>query len=343
MASLDFKSLASKVRSIDPYRGSLRYPMENRSNRQNIFELVETGDDIEFHVAHGYRYKEVEISEARFKMLDGVRGAKVYKKEHDHQEFNFFTMDISPRTLCVVRSDNSLEYVNHSFYQGDNMKMSDWMGGYQYDSYRMSGTAWSGGYSGATKTVNHPVFNGLRIDLETHQPVNQNVQVFRRSVNRKKSKELMAIYKEAFKSPDALLRCMDVDTMLVSAKDVLDEWEVKVNEDGSRNYISNSEYFKLAEQALTDKSNFDAVILYAMSMQLDGFNHWAMENWGNNQQRSYHRMTEPRNLVTRLVTNLSKRLYKEHKPFDEEEVDFKQVPLSQWGIRVVLDGVEVKL
>jgi hypothetical protein len=340
MKHLAYNSLASKVRSTDPYRGTMRYPMENRSNRQNIFELVETDKDIEFHVAHGYRYKEVEISEARHKMLEGVRGAKVFKKEHDHQQFDFFTMDISPRTLCVVRSDNSLEYVNHSFYQGDNMKMSDWMGGYQYDSYRMSGTAYcERGYA----NLNHPVFHGLRIDLETHQPVNQNVQVFRRAVNRKKSKELMMSYKEAFKSPDALLRCMDVETMLVSAKDILDEHEAKINEGGLRNYIGNTEYFKLAEQALADKANFDAVVLYAMSLQLDGFNHWAMDNWRNNQQRSYHRMTEPRNLVTRLVTNLSKRLYKEHKPFDEEEVDFKTVTPSQWGLRIMVDGVEVKL
>jgi hypothetical protein len=340
MSKLDYNSLANRVRSTDPYRGTMRYPMENRSNRQNVFDLVETDKDIEFHVAHGYRYKEVEISEARYKMLEGVRGAKVYKKEHDHQKFNFFTMDITPRVLCVVRSDNSLEYTNHSFYQGDNMKMTDWMGGYQYDSYRMSGTAYcQQGYA----KLNHPVFHGLRINSETHQPVNQNVQVFRRTVNRKKSKELMMTYKEAFKSPDALLRCMDVETMLVSAKDILDEWEVKVNEGGQRSYIGNSEYFKLAEEALADKANFDAVVLYAMSMQLDGFNHWAMDNWRSNPQRSYHRMTEPRNLVTRLVTNLSKRLYKEHKPFDEEEVDFKTVTPSQWGIRIMVDGVEVKL
>ena len=38
---------------------------------------------------------------------------------------------------------------------------------------------------------------------------------------------------------------------------------------------------------------------------------------------------------------MSKKLYKEHKPFDEEEVDFKSVSPSQWGIRVVVDGVEV--
>lgn len=334
MSRLDFSSLASKVRSIDPYRGTMRYPMDNRSNRQNIFELVETENDIEFHVSHGYRYEEVPISEARFKLLDGVRGAKAWKKDRDYQKHDFYTMQITPRVLCVVRSDNTLEYTASSFYQGDNMKMSDWMGGYQYDSYRMGGTAYASNYYG--RDINHPIFTGLRIDAD-HNPVGQNVQVFRRTVNRKKSKELMMAYKEAFKSPDALLRCMDVDTMIVSAKDVLEEKEASLE---GRGWISQNEYFKMAEEAFSKKENFEAVILYAMSMQLNGFSHWAMENYKNGN-RSYHRMIEPRDVVTRLVANLSKRLYKEHKPFDEEEVSFKNVTPCQWGLRVVVDGVEV--
>jgi hypothetical protein len=330
MARLDYKSLASRVRSTDPYRGTMRYPMENRSNRQNIFELVEKDNDVEFHVSHGYRYEEVEVSEARFKMLDGVRGVRIHKKDRDWQKYDFYTTEISPRVLCVVRSDNTLEYVADSFYQGDNMKMTDWMGGYQYDSYKMSGTAYNT-YRGG----NFPIFKGLRINLETHEPVNQNIQVFRRTVNRKKSKELMLAYKEAFKSPDALLKCMNTETMLVSVKDILDE------KTEGENYVSTSEYFKLAEEAFANKEHFEAVILYAMSMQIAGFNGWAINNYLAGQTRSYYRMTEPNRVVSTLITSLSKRLYKEHKPFNEEEVSFKMVAASQWGIRVVVDGVEV--
>jgi len=332
MSRLDFGSLASKVRSIDPYRGSMRYPMDNRSNRQNIFELVETENDIEFHVSHGYRYEEKEISEARFKLLEGVRGAKVYKKDRDYQKFDFYTMDIQPRVLCVVRSDNTLEYVTNSFYQGDNMKMTDWMGGYQYDSCRMSGTAWHS-YNG----INHPIFRGLRINQETHEPVGMDVQVFRRTVNRKKSKELMIAYKEAFKSPDALLRCMDTETMVVSVKDILEEKETELGKEFG--YASTGQYFKMAEEAFANKENFEAVVLYAMSLQLEGLNHWALSNYASANR--YSRMIDPKNLVPRLLVNLSKRIYKEHKPFDEEEVNFKRVPPSQWGIRVVVDGKEV--
>jgi hypothetical protein len=334
MSRLDFKSFASKVRSIDPYRGSMRYPMENRSNRQNIFELVETEDGIEFHVSHGYKYEQKPISKARFDMLDGVRGARVIKKTHDHEQYDYYTTEVTPRVLCVVRSDNTLEYATNSFYQGDNMKMTDWMGGYQYDSYRMSGTAYT--FHGGNKQMNHPVFAGLRID-EDHNPVGMNVQVFRRTVNRKRSKELMASYKERFKSPDAMLKCMDTDTMLVSIKDILDQ---HFGGDGNH-YINHHECFSIAERMFTEGNNFDGVILHGFAQGIQGFNRWAIDSYTSGNNRGYYRMTEPKNVVPRLIACMSKKLYKEYKPFDEEEVDFKSVSPSQWGIRVVVDGKEV--
>ena len=340
MSKLDFKSLANRVRTTDPYRGTMRYPMENRSNRNNVFELVETNNDIEFHVSHGYRYKETEISEARYKLLEDVRGARVHKKTHDHDDYEYFTHESVPRVLCVVRSDNTLEYVADSYWQGDNMKMTDWMGGYQYDSYRMSGTAYSSGYyNNHNSGVNHPIFKGLRINQETHEPVGMNVQVFRRTVNRKRSKELMGRYKELFKSPDAMLKCMDTETMVVTIKDILDEHFGN----NDNHYISTKDCFTIAERMFAEGSNYDGVILHGFAQGLQGFNRWAIDSYTSKQNRNYYRMVEPKNVVPRLIASMSKKLYKEFKPFDEEEVSFKNVAPSQWGIRVVVDGVEVKL
>jgi hypothetical protein len=303
----------------------MRYPMEMRSNRQNIFELVETENDVEFHVSHGYRYVEHEISEARFKLLDGVRGARVHKKTHDHDEYEYFTHESVPRVLCVVRSDNTLEYVANSYYQGDNMKMTDWMGGYQHDTYRMSGTAYSCTYNFKGSNINHPVFKGLRINQETHEPVGMNVQVFRRTVNRKKSKELMAKYKEAFKSPDAMLKCMDTDTMIVSIKDILDE---HFGHDGN-SYINTKKCFEIAERMFTEGSNFDGVILHGFAQGIQGFNRWAVDAYQSGKNRGYYRMTEPKNVVPRLIACMAKKLYKEYKPFYEEEVEFTKVKGSE--------------
>jgi hypothetical protein len=316
----------------------MRYPMENRSNRNNVFELVETNNDIEFHISHGYRYVEKEISEARFKLLDGVRGARVHKKTHDHESYEYYTHESVPRVLCVVRSDNTLEYVANSYYQGDNMKMTDWMGGYQHDTYRMSGTAYSYMYNTRGSNINHPVFKGLRINQETHEPVGMNVQVFRRTVNRKKSKELMAKYKEAFKSPDAMLKCMDTDTMIVSIKDILDE---HFGNDGNT-YINTKKCFEIAERMFAEGSNFDGVILHGFAQGIQGFNRWAVDAYQSGQNRGYYRMTEPKNVVPRLISCMAKKLYKEYKPFNEEEVEFTKVKGSEWGIRIVVDGVEIE-
>jgi hypothetical protein len=234
-----------------------------------------------------------------------------------------------------VRSDNTLEYANNSFYQGDNMKMTDWMGGYQYDSYRMSGTAYSSGYyNNRNAGVNHPVFKGLRIDAD-HNPVGMNVQVFRKTVNRKRSKELMSKYKEAFKSPDAMLKCMDTDTMLVSVKDILEE-----HFEGT-NYIESKKCFDIAERMFAEGNNFDGVILHGFAQNIQGFNRWAIDAYQSGQNRGYYRIIEPKNVVPRLISCMAKKLYKEYRPFDEEEVSFKNVAPSQWGIRIAVNGMDI--
>jgi hypothetical protein len=218
------------------------------------------------------------------------------------------------------------------------MKMTDWMGGYQHDTYRMSGTAYSCTYNFKGSNINHPVFKGLRINQETHEPVGMNVQVFRRTVNRKKSKELMAKYKEAFKSPDAMLKCMDTDTMIVSIKDILDE---HFGADGNT-YVNTKKCFEIAERMFTEGSNFDGVILHGFAQGIQGFNRWAVDAYQSGKNRGYYRMTEPKNVVPRLIACMAKKLYKEYKPFDEEEVSFKNVKGSEWGIRIVVDGVEIE-
>lgn len=320
---LSYQALASRVRSVDPYRGTMRFPMANRSNRNNTFELVEKDGEVEFHVAHNHNYTQTEISEARYKMLEDVRGVNVHKKTREWEKYDYYTTSVTPRTLCIVRSDNSMEYVV-DYHQGDNMKMSDWLGGCQYDSYRVSGTA----YSNWNTNINIPVFKGLRVSLDTFDPVGMNVKVFRRSIDRKKSRELMSNYKEVFKAPEAMLKCMDMDTMVSTVRDVLDE---HLADDQF-----NVSYLQIADKLKAEGANFDATVFYAMAVGIGGFNRWAIQNFQSG--RSYYRLTDPKLVVERTLQGLSKRVYKEHQPFHEEEVDFKSVKGSEWGIRIEVDG-----
>jgi hypothetical protein len=130
---------------------------------------------------------------------------------------------------------------------------------------------------------------------------------------------------------------MDTDTMLVSIKDILEEHFG----DKDNHYLSTTECFAVAEKMFTEGNNFDAVILHGFANEIQGFNRWAIDSYTSGQNRSYYRMTEPKNVVPRLMACMAKKLYKEYKPFDEEEVDFKSVKPCQWGLRIVVDGKEI--
>jgi len=250
---LDYTALNSLVRSKVPYRGTNEYPMDNRSNRTNIVKLVETETDIEFHVCHGYEYVRTPITKELYEKLDGVQNVNTSMREVGDGTFKYEKYSTTPRVLCIVRSDNSLEYTCDYYHQGDSMKMSDWSNGYQYQSMRMGGNA----YWCSSSKMNHPIFKGLRINQETREPIGMDVKVFRRSVNRKKAMELMRGYKEAITIPDKLLHCMDTDTMLVSVIDILQD---KLPASGGRNstrigveYTSSAGYFKVAEECLAKR------------------------------------------------------------------------------------------
>lgn len=341
MMKLDYVSLNSLVRSKVPYRETNEYPMDNRSNRTNIVKLVETETDIEFHVCHGYEYVRTPITKELYEKLDGVQNVSTSMKEVGDGTFKYEKYSTTPRVLCIVRSDNSLEYTCDYYHQGDSMKMSDWSNGYQYQSMRMGGNA----YWCSSSKMNHPIFKGLRINQETREPIGMDVKVFRRSVNRKKAMELMRGYKEAFVIPNKLLHCMDTDTMLVSVIDILQDKLPSNGADKNGNtlgveYMSSARYFQLAEECLANNENFEALVLYAMSSQIRGFNLYTIKEVRNGS--THYRLTEPKNVVPVVCRYLSKQVYEHHKPFDEEEVPFnKVVRSSRWGLRVEVNGVDV--
>jgi hypothetical protein len=91
-----------------------------------------------------------------------------------------------------VRSDNTIEFIRDSYWQGDRKKMSEWIKPhcYMFDGYRFSGNGLTAHIDG--ESINMPIFKGLRLDAETLKPhESQDIRVFRNVVDRKKSKVLM--------------------------------------------------------------------------------------------------------------------------------------------------------
>jgi hypothetical protein len=317
----------------------MNFPMySDRRQPYSLFQVVETENDIEYHVCYGRDWENKEITEQKYNLLKGVRGKRVSKKERDYEPYPFYETIAIPRALAIVRSDNTIEFVRDSYWQGDRKKMSEWIKySYMFDGYRFSGNGLTAHANG--QDVSMPIFKGLRLDAETLKPhESQNIQVFRKVVDRKRSKVLMEGYKTKLDVAHAMLKCLDTDTMMVSAKDLLEEHASKPN-DSSWKYLGSDEAMRIGDNLLESNSEFEASLMYAMALSINGFSVYAIENYASNGR--YSKVCEPKNLVSRIKTSLAKKAYETHKPFYEVEVPFMNTKGSEWGLRVVLNGVDV--
>ena len=340
MPYLTYKGLQHVTHTQDPFRGTMNFPMySDRRQPYSLFRVVETENDIEYHVCYGRDWESKEITEQKYNLLKGVRGKRVSKKDRDYEPYPFYETIAIPRALAIVRSDNTIEFVRDSYWQGDRKKMSEWLKhtSYMFDGYRFSGNGLVAHVNG--QDVSMPIFKGLRLDAETLKPhESQNIRVFRNVVDRKKSKALMAKYDIRLKTAHAMLKCLDMDTMMVSAKDLLEEHASKPN-DNSWKYLGSDEAMRIGDNLLESGSEFEASLMYAMAVGVNGFSVYAIEKYDNGHTR--YNTCEPKNLVPRIKASLAKKAYNTHKPFYEEEVSFMNTKGSEWGLRVVLNGVDV--
>ena len=339
MPHLTYKALQHVTHTQDPFRGTMNFPMySDRRQPYSLFQVVETENDIEYHVCYGRDWESKEITEQKYNLLKGVRGKRVSKKDRDYEPYPFYETIAIPRALAIVRSDNTIEFVRDSYWQGDRKKMSEWIKhSYMFDGYRFSGNGLTAHANG--QDVSMPIFKGLRLDAETLKPhESQNIQVFRKVVDRKRAKALMEGYKDKLDVAHAMLKCLDMDTMMVSAKDLLEEHASKPDE-GNWKYLGSDEAMRIGDNLLESGSEFEASLMYAMALSINGFSVYALENYGNGHTR--YNTCEPKNVVPRIKTSLAKKAYETHKPFYEVEVPFMNTKGSEWGLRVVLNGVDV--
>jgi len=337
MPFLTYKGLQLVTYTQEPLRGTMNFPMySDRRQPYSLFHIVETENDIEYHVCYGRDWDIKEITEQKYNLLKDVKGRHVTKKDRDYEPYPFYERIKKSRVLAIVRSDNTIEFTLDSYWQGDRKKMSEWIKPtcYMFDGYRFSGNGLTAHANG--QDVSMPIFKGLRLDAETLKPhESQNIQVFRRTIDRKKSKPLMERYKTKLDIAHAMLKCLDTDTMMVSARDLYDQYADKT--DSNYTYLNSDKAMKVGDDLLDSGAEFEASMMFAMAININGFSDYAIKNG----RHARYNICEPKNIVPRLKTNLAKKAYETHKPFYEEEVSFMNTKGSQWGLRVVLNGVDV--
>jgi hypothetical protein len=138
-----------------------------------------------------------------------------------------------------------------------------------------------------------------------------------KKVNRKVGKDLLAGYESFFKTAETMCKAMPRDTFLATAKEVVDE--------------NKDKYFEAAE-ALRDQAPLDAMILYAVSMDVGRIQQQIMHpNWYE---------AEPHEIFTNLKRKMNNRIYREH-PEVFTPVHYgkgEAYPPSIWGYDVVVNG-----
>jgi len=288
MPYLTYKALQHVTHTQDPFRGTMNFPMySDRRQPYSLFQVVETENDIEYHVCYGKDWDTKEITEEKYNLLKNVKGRRVTKKDRDYEPYPFYERITMPRALAIVRSDNTIEFTLPSYWQGDRKKMSDWIkpSCYMFDSYRYSG-------------------NGLIVYGQNSMPIFRGLR-------------------------------LDADTMMVSARDLYEQHADK--SDSNYTYLNSDKAMKIGDDLLDSGAEFEASLMFAMAIGVNGFSDYALKIGGH----TYYNVCEPKNIVPRLKASLAKKAYETHKPFYEVEVPFMNAKGSEWGLRVVLNGVEV--
>jgi hypothetical protein len=82
MPHLTYESLKHVTLTQDPFRGTMNFPMyKDRRQPYSLFQLVETENDIEYHICYGTDWKYKEITEQKYNLLKNVKGRRGLAKK----------------------------------------------------------------------------------------------------------------------------------------------------------------------------------------------------------------------------------------------------------------------
>ena len=179
--SITYDKLLKTTQYQKPYRDSGNaYPLGDRRYSARHFR------------------KEVDGSFSIWYLNRGITD-KVLKGDEDIGDYYK-----NRKPLAVVHPDNTMEFTDTNFHQGDRCLFSELIGrGGTIQQIKSKGGVVFYNSNGA-----YPVFVGLRISLDTYKPVTK-FEVIQPTLNRKRSNEAMKQYREFLDTYPVLLKALD--------------------------------------------------------------------------------------------------------------------------------------
>lgn len=335
-----YETIKQRVENTQPYRGTTnRYPLhKRRHNMKCVYMEQEQGETV-YRITYGYTYRWVEATkedyerdEKRFHrrlqhVQDPMTGTWLETGDYDYGRYV-----TDPRTMGIVRPDNTFEFVCDSFGQSESMFFNRDLpiNAVFFTSCRLGGAILQDSWR--KPSVRIPLFKGLRVDLNTLKVWDkQDVRVIKHNIDRKLSKPLMETYGDLIKVSGVMFSAMDNDSFIRELNEVLDKLKEQSN------YLSKSDLQEEAIKAKQEKNYFESAMLIAYSINAGGLeNHyrWWKNGWSNASELS------PTKVHQGLVRGLAKEVYKAESPFKQTEYRAGEVySSSDWGIDVFCNGV----
>ncbi|CAK0741396.1 hypothetical protein CCP3SC1AL1_1120020 [Gammaproteobacteria bacterium] len=275
-------------------------------------------------------------SENRFPFSDRKYGHKYFFKDvvDGVPQFRlcyYYRKDISePNVFGIVRSDNTIEFDMGGRYmhQGLRQIMSrGYFNGVFNSSVRHGGIIYSKKIDKENNTWRViPIFRGLRMNMDTLELHESSKYTFvKKTLDRKKSKEFLAKYENAYKVAEVMYVNLEQDKVSDIIKEIGREHFPKYwVENGNYGYLDIDNPKEVMDKAdeILESSPFDSFILYINALNL-----WW--KYSSNIKENYNRAKK----------RIYKVIQKNNDVFNVKEFDYTQnISSSAWGLDIKVNN-----
>jgi len=333
---ITYTHLLEQTRKELPYRGTHnRFPVGSRKQSNKYFLTEERNGESIARVIYGERRQYTSISKELHNHLRGKINVNVITRGSP-QEPNYYRIDTVPNEMGIVHEDNTFEFTAHHLSQGENNILTKWSYGYFNTSARHGGVVHSG------LKVFHPIWQGARFSMDNDGKSYKPYQVFGLAVKRKVAKDHFKSYETFFTVAKTMSLAMEWEVFRRTAIEVIDEHITGFEWNNLHGWFDpkRQDEFLAAGKSLQDTSPLDAYILY-----LCGYNYNVLNRIHTNKNFSgWEKNYSMASLYLGFHRRLTQDIYKA-TPELFKEVEYeagKKYPANNWGIKVLVDGQQVK-
>jgi hypothetical protein len=337
MLALSWNRLTGITETQKPYRGTTnRYPVGSRTQNTKNFYVDEIDGEKVYRITYGTHHIEHYVTKEVYEADTDKYHERTW--ETDEAKRYCFYKPV-PNQLGVVRSDNTFEFTSkHGYGQGHNSVISSWSQGFFYCSSRHGGMV----YRDNSRGIFHPIFKGMRIQIDTMQPHKDSVyKAVGKRVNRKEGKEFLKRYEDFYKINEVMLKAMDYKAYMEVACDVVSSLEIATDKWGL--YEEDRKKLITYAESCVNDAPLDAGVAFALAYDIKDV--WSRVRAFTGAGSSYYsREIELESIFINLKRKLNNALYRDN-PTVMNLIEYQMgslYPASQWGIDIYVDGKEVE-